>query len=83
MTIICHIDTVLALLKLSAGLRCQKGLYNDTLKSKAKSKKAKDTDKEQEEVKQLPHKKTGQPLLLGVELDTQVQEYIKDKGGRT
>ena len=26
----------------------------------------------------MPRKKTEQPLLLGTELDTQVQEYIKD-----
>ena len=62
------------------------------LKPKAKSKKAKDmktledqtgdesenSDKEVEEVKELPCKKTGRPLLLGAELDTQVQEYIKN-----
>ena len=26
----------------------------------------------------MPHKKTGRPLLIGEELDMQVQEYIKD-----
>ena len=33
---------------------------------------------EPEEVKELPRKKTGRPLLLGADIDTQVQEYIKD-----
>ena len=28
-------------------------------------------------VKELPCKKTGRPLLLGDELDKQVQEYVK------
>jgi len=67
-------------------VRRLKGLYKDMLKPKAKSKKAKDTktledqtgdesensDKEVEEVEELPRKKTGRPLLLGAELDTQV-----------
>jgi len=33
---------------------------------------------EPEEVKELHRQKTGRPLLLGAEIDIQVQEYIKD-----
>ena len=32
----------------------------------------------QEQVQELPRKKTGRPLLVTEELDTQIQEYIKD-----
>ena len=37
-----------------------------------------DTKKKSNKVKELPCKKTGQPLLIGEELDVQVQQYIKD-----
>ena len=34
------------------------------------------------EVKELARKKTGRPLLIGEELDQQVQQYIKDSRKR-
>ena len=27
--------------------------------------------------KELPHKKTGQPLIIGEELDAQLQQYVE------
>jgi len=42
------------------------------------SDKDEDTKKKSNEVKELPRKKTGWPLLIGEELDVQIQQYIKD-----
>jgi len=48
-------------------------------KNEESTKTGDESDKQQElPVKELPRKKTGRPLLLGAELDAQVQEYIKD-----
>lgn len=42
------------------------------------SDKDEDTKKKSNEVKELPRNKTGRPLLIGEELDVQIQQYIKD-----
>lgn len=58
-------------------VRRLKNLYWSTLKSKLESKKS-NVDGLQEQIEELPRKKTGRPLLVTEELDTQIQEYIKD-----
>ena len=58
-------------------VRRLKNLYRSTLKSKLESMKSND-DGLQEQVQELARKKTGRPLFVTEELDTQIQEYIKD-----
>ena len=53
-------------------VRRLKNLYQSTLKSKSND------DGLQKQVQELARKKTGRPLLVTEELDTQLQEYIKD-----
>ena len=54
-------------------VRRLKNMYRSTLKSKKSN-----DDSLQGEVQELPRKKTGRPLLVTEELDTQIQEYIKE-----
>ena len=71
-------------------VRRLKNLYKSNLPQAAPPKKS-DTDDSDEdedikkkpmEVKELARKKTGRPLLIGEELDQQVQQYIKDSRKR-
>ena len=61
-------------------VRRLKNLYQSMLKSKLESKKlnADGEGADGQQVLELHRKKTGRPLLVIEELDTQVQEYIKD-----
>lgn len=54
-------------------VRRSKNLYQSIFKLKELF-----TDEEpSSDIQELPHKKTGQPLLIGEELDSQVQEYVR------
>ena len=63
-----------------------KDLYKDHCREQSKPRQASadgnnagpSEEAHREEVKELPHKKQGQPLLLPDALNHQVQEYIKD-----
>ena len=67
-------------------VRRLKGLYTANLLQPAPPKKPDTDDSDEDEdakamsstVKELPRKKTGRPLLIGEELDAQVQQYVKN-----
>ena len=54
-------------------VRRLKNLYQSSLKSK----KSGTGHEELKQIQELPRKKTGRPLLIGEELDGQVQEYVR------
>ena len=61
-------------------VRRLRNLYQSALKSrKSESSRTSSEDHEDpsKEVEELPRKKTGRPLLIGDELDTQLQEYVR------
>ena len=61
-------------------VRRLRNLYQSALKSrKSESSRTSSVDHEDpsKEVEELSHKKMGRPLLIGDELDTQVQEYVR------
>ena len=61
-------------------MRRLKNLYQSELQSKLKSGSTADGNDEipvKEDIPTLQFKKTGRPLMIGEELDRQVQEYIR------
>ena len=71
-------------------VRRLKNLYKSNLLQAPPLKKSDTADSDEDEdikkkpmeVKESAHKKTGRPLLIGEELDQQVQQYIKDSRKR-
>ena len=58
-------------------VRRLKNVYRSSVKESLKKEKSEGVKEKSEDVKEFPRKKMGRPLLLGDDLDVQVQEYIK------
>ena len=71
-------------------VRRLKNLYKSNLLQPVPPKKPETDDSDEEDTKattsnkveELPRKKTGRPLLIGEELDAQVQQYVKESRKR-